>query len=430
MASKWVVIALVTIAIVGTLAITTSTQARWADTPTLDALSCPSTAIPSEEAATTLQYIPIANNCFAVNFYRQISNNNDNIFFSPISMYAAFSMASEGAKGKTASQLQDVFGFESDKDLRHDAVAELMSTLNRPDPDVTILIANSLWLAEWFEPYDSYLDTVRDIYLSDIDNVNFLDGGVDQINRWAAKKTQGKIPYVLSPNVVDKETTLVLLNAIYFKGTWATQFSEKYTNEADFWTGTQKVKTDFMSMEKVFDYTKSNRVQVLNMPYNGYRFSMLVMLPTERNGLNYLEKIATPEQINRWKEDLSPTLVDVLLPKFEIETNYDLIQPLRSLGTTDIFNRDISDLSGIVDMRPGESLHVAVAGQKAYVQVNEEGTEAAAVTAVTEELRLVSNERPPVPVPFIADHPFLFLIQDNESGTILFMGRVSDPSSE
>lgn len=451
MVSRFVVIALAAIAVAGTLAIAMSTQEQWTDiasnttgAATLYVLSCPSAVIPpgggaaasdvgigqmpDVAAAAIFPGIATTNNCFAVNFYRQISNNSDNIFFSPISVYAAFSMVAEGAKGETASQLHDVFGFEPDRDLRHSAAAGLMSSLNRPDPDVTILMANSLWLAEWFEPYDSYADAVRDTYLSDIDNVDFLGDGVGRINNWVVEKTQGKIPGVLSPNAVNERTAFVLLNAIYFKGAWAVPFSEEHTHESDFWTGAREVKTDFMSMEVVFDYTQSDGVQVLKMPYDGYRLSMLVLLPSERNGLNHLEEIATPEQIDRWKEDLSPTRVDILLPKFEMKTNYDLIRPLRDLGATDVFDRNISDLSGIADLGPSALLYVNVAKQDAYVQVGEEGTEAAAVTAFVEDLVTVSMEPPPAPVPFTADHPFLFLIQDDESGTILFMGRVSDPS--
>lgn len=446
-----VIISLAAIAVAGTLAIAMSAQAQWTgivpgttDAATLDVLDCPSATIPLDgEAATSdagidrtpdtataavLSGISTTNNCFAVNFYRQISSNNDNIFFSPISVYTAFSMVAEGAKGETASQLHDIFDFEPDRGLRHSATAELMSSLNRPDPDVTILMANSLWLAKWFEPYDSYADTIRDTYLSDIDSVDFLGDGVGRINGWTAEKTQGKIPGILSPNAVNERTAFVLLNAIYFKGAWAVQFSEEYTHESDFWTGTRNIKTDFMSMTAVFDYTQSDGVQVLKLPYEGYRLSMLVMLPSERNGLNHLEEIATPEQIDRWKEGLSPTLVDILLPKFEVETDYDLIRPLRDMGATDVFDHRISDLSGIANLDPRDRLYVDVAKQNAYVQVSEEGTEAAAVTALVGNLQALSNEPPPAPVPFIADHPFLFLIQDDESGTILFMGRVSDPS--
>ena len=442
------VIALSAIAVAGTLAIIVSAQEQWtgiaADTTgaaTLDVLDCPSAAIPPNGAATTgdtgidrtadatvvLPGIATVNNCFAVNFYRQISNNNDNIFFSPISVYAAFSMVAEGAKGETASQLQGIFGFEPDRDLRHSATAGLMSSLNRPDPDVAILMANSLWLAEGFEPYDSYVDTVQNTYLSNINSVDFLGDGVGQINDWTAEKTQGKIPSVLSSDAVDERTAFVLLNAIYFKGAWAVSFPEEYTHELDFWTGTHEVKADFMSMTMQFGYTESDGVQVLRMPYRGERLSMLVMLPSERNGLNHLEEIAAPEQIDRWKEDLLPTRVDILLPKFEMKTSYDLTRPLRDLGAANVFDQNISDLSAMADLRSHQRLYVDTAIQDAYVKVNEEGTEAVAVTKIGGGI-ISTSLKPPEPVPFIADHPFLFLIQDDESGTILFMGRVSDPS--
>ena len=374
-------------------------------------------AIPPEIAAT--------GNRFAVDLYRHISGDGDNVFFSPVSAYVAFSMVGEAARGETAGQLQDVFGFEPDDGLRHNATATLMSSLNQPDPCATIQLASSLWLAEQFEPYNSYVGVVGDAYQADIGTVDFLDGGVDRINDWAAEETQGKIPKVLHPDMVSENTTIAILNAIYFKGTWEEQFPAGNTHESDFWTGTQEVKADFMSMTTRFGYTESDGVQVLRMPYQGDRLSMLVMLPSDRDGLDHLENIVTSELIEEWRESLRTTLVSALIPKFEINMHYDLISPLMNMGVEEVFDPRTSDLSGMAHLELPERLYVSIAIQDAYVKVNEEGTEAAVVTTIG---GTVSASLPPEPVPFIADHPFLFLIQDDESGTILFMGRVSDPS--
>ena len=374
--------------------------------------------IPPEIAAT--------GNRFAVDFYRQISVDGNNVFFSPISVHVAFSMVGEAARGETASQLLDVFGFEPDEGLRHNATAMLMSSLNQPDPCATLQMASSLWLAEWFEPYDSYVGVVGDAYQADIETVDFQGGGVNRINDWAAEKTQGKIPKVLDPDAVPENMTSAILNAIYFKGAWEEPFPVGSTRESDFWTGTREVKADFMSMTTEFGYTESDGVQVLGMPYQGDRLSMVVMLPSDRDGLDHLERIVTPELIKGWQESLRPTLVSALVPKFEMSTHYNLILPLVSMGVEDVFDPRTSDLSGMAHLEPDETLYVSIATQDAYVRVNEEGTEAAAVTTVWGGMMTTSI--PPKPVPFVADHPFLFLIQDDESGAILFMGRVSDPS--
>ena len=374
-------------------------------------------AIPSEIAAT--------GNRFAVDLYGQVSGGGDNVFFSPISAYVAFSMVSEAARGETASQLQGVFGFEPDDGLRHNVTATLVSSLNRPDPCATLQLANSLWLAEQFEPYDSYIGVVGDAYQADIETVDFMDGGVDRINGWASEKTQGKIPKVLDPDSIPENMTMAILNAIYFKGTWEEPFPVGNTHKSDFWTGTQKVKADFMSMTTRFGYAESDGVQVLNIPYQGDRLSMLIMLPSDRDGLDHLERIVTSELIDGWQESLRTTLVRALVPKFEMDTHYNLTFPLVNMGVEDVFDPRMSDLSGMAHLEPHEKLYVNIAIQDAYVKVNEEGTEAAAVTTIG---GAISTSLPPEPVPFIADHPFLFLIQDDKSGTILFMGRVSDPS--
>ena len=374
--------------------------------------------IPPEIAAT--------GNRFAVDLYGQVSGDGDNVFFSPISAYVAFSMVGEAARGETASQLQGVFGFEPDDELRHNATAILMSSLNQPDPCATLQLASSLWLAEQFEPYDSYIGVVNDAYQADIETVDFMDGGVDRINGWASEKTQGKIPKVLDPDSIPENMTIAILNAIYFKGTWEEPFSTGNTHESDFWTGTQEVKADFMSTTTQFGYTESDGVQVLNMPYQGDRLSMLVMLPSDRDGLDNLEHIVTSELIEGWQESLRPTLVRVLIPKFEMNTHYNLASPLVNMGVKDVFDPWMSDLSGMAHLGPLERLYVNIAIQDAYVKVNEEGTEAAAVTAIGGAG--IQLSLPPEPVPFIADHPFLFLIQDDKSGMILFMGKVSNPS--
>ena len=375
----------------------------------------------------------VTNNAFAVDFYRLLSASggpHDNIFYSPTGIYVAFSVLYEGARAETAAQMERVFGFEPDAEARHNATARLMAAANHDDTHATLDLANALWIADWFAPYESYLAVARDTYLADAQAVDFTDASdsVDRINRWASDSTNGKIDRVIEPRDVDGGTAMVINNAIYFNGTWATQFPEEDTKESDFWrSGAGSVKADFMNVQGMFNYTRSDGVQVLKMPYKGDRLSMLAVLPDDRDGIGALEESITAGVIEGWNKNLLPAEVIVSMPKFEMETSYVLNSLLAALGMPDAFDQYGADLSGIAPLESG-NLYVAKAAQDAYVKVNEEGTEAAAVTTIVID---TSSELPPPPPPpqrFVADHPFLFIIQDDESGTILFMGRISDPT--
>ncbi len=376
-----------------------------------------SVVIPAEVAA--------ANNDFAVEFYKLVSEEDDNIFFSPTSIHTAFSMLYEGARGNTAAELQQAFWFEPDADIRSEKVAELMASLNRDDGYSTLRLANSVWLAKWFTATDSYVNIMRGTYLADIESVDFTDSddAVPKINAWASDKTNEKITKVISPSPETEAITAVLANAIYFKGTWVTEFPKENTAERDFWTGADKsVTADFMFVQGIFNYTNQDGVQVLKLPYKGDRLSMILILPDERDGIDRLESIISAEMLQEWQNDTLPTEVKVRMPKFEMSTNYDLIPPLNAMGIQDAFNPKEADLSGIAGASK-DKLYVSKAIQDAFVNVNEEGTEAAAVTTI-----IVYTDSLPVIPHFLADHPFIFFIQDDESKTILFMGRVSDPS--
>ncbi len=371
---------------------------------------------------TIPQNITTANNIFAVDFYRQISDNDANLFFSPSGMYVAFSVLYEGARGNTAQQMQDVFGFESDADVRHNHTARAMESLNRDDPHATLAMANALWLADWFSPYESYLDVARGTYLSSVESVDFMDDGVKKINTWASDNTNQKIKTVLGSEDVNHLTAMVITNAIYFKGTWVTQFPTEATQQAGFWTsGAESVNADFMHVTGIFNHTRHDGVQVLKLPYKGDRLSMLVALPSDRDGIAALEESISSEMISQWNQNMSDAELAVSMPKFTMETKYNLGEFLKNLGMTDVFDEYYANLLSIADTTDIRNLYVGKATQDAFVDVNEEGTEAAAVTTITS----VTS----VPPDFTANHPFLFIIQDDESGMILFMGRLLDPTA-
>ena len=367
-------------------------------------------------------------NEFAFDFYRKVAEADENVFFSPVSIYVAFSVLYEGARGDTAGQMLAVFGFEPDDEARHAASADMMAALNAEDPHAVLEMANALWLADWFEPYEQYIDIARKTYFATAETVDFASKnppGVKKVNDWAAEKTRGKIKKVLSDRDVNNLTAAVITNAVYFKGTWLVQFPKDATEEDKFWKGGEEsIDAEFMHVEGSFDYAETGDAQILRLPYEGDRLSMLAVLPSETGGLEKLELSAG--KMSEYVGMLEPREVLVSLPKFETRTNYDLKQDLTEMGMPDAFDEKLADLSGLADLALLRgNLYAEKATHDAYVKVNEEGTEAAAVTTI-----VISIESEPTPPPhFNADRPFLFAIYDEQSGLMLFMGRISDPTA-
>ena len=359
-----------------------------------------------------------ANNEFAINLYPELPDDDANVFFSPLSIYVAMSMLYEGAGPDAAAQIQDAFGFDPDLEARYSDTAHTLSSLNREDPHATLAMANALWAvpenAIKFPIQNEYVDSITKAYLGTVESVSLNDGHV-RINQWASDNTNGKIDMVVGP--LHKDTLLVLNNAIYFKGTWETQFDPEDTRPYDFDTGNGTVSADMMSVHGKFDYADTGSEQVLRMPYDGDRLSMLAVLPRDADGIGSLEERLSADQVMEWQGALYSQDVVVDFPKFEIKSKYNLNDPLIELGIIGIYNR--GSLPGINPYAfVSEVLH------DGYVNVNEEGTEAAAVTTI-----IVLADSEPLPPPkFVADHPFIYFIIDDESGTILFMGKVVDPT--
>ncbi|ABK77852.1 serine protease inhibitor [Cenarchaeum symbiosum A] len=360
------------------------------------------------ESAVIPQEIADSNNGFAADFYRQVSGEEGNIFFSPLGMYAAFSMLYEGAGGEGAKELEDAFGFEPDARARHNMTAHVMASINRDNPHAELVMANALWPFVG-EISPGYLDVGRSTYLATIENPG--EDPIDRINGWVSDATNEKIPEVIDE--LNPYTVLVITNAIYFKGAWVKPFAPEYTQENE-WHGPSGGSAEYMYAKDRFSYAEYDGLQVLRMPYEGDRLSMVVLLP-EPGGMRELEESLSAGQMREWTGGLSERDVDVLLPKFTASTRYDLKEHLLNLGVNHIFKEGA--LNGITLFAfVSDAVHVA------FVDVNEEGAEAAAVTRIdgVVESGIMSNR-------FVADRPFLFLIQDDESGTILFMGRVSEP---
>jgi serpin B len=249
------------------------------------------------------------------------------------------------------------------------------------------------------------------------------------INQWIEQKTDNKIKDLLQPGVLNSRTKMVLTNAIYFKGDWQTPFEKAWTEEADFHLSPAKnVKAPLMHLTEGFDYFDGGKFQALAIPYESGDLSMIVFLPRDVGGLPALEESMTASHMKQWLDQLQPIPEVILtLPKFQMTRQFGLAGTLAAMGMPSAFDATAADFSGMTGKR---ELLISAVIHKAYINVDEKGTEAAAATAVVMEKAMAMPPRfqPPPPPVFRADHPFVFLIRDNRSGSILFLGRVTDPT--
>ena len=369
-----------------------------------------------------------ANNQFAADLYQKYKSKEGNVFFSPYSISTALAMTYEGAKGQTADEMRTVFHFPADQADMRAGYLGVYSKINAEGKNYTLKTANALWAQNDFHFEQSYFDTVGQYYGGHVTNLDFRGDTENSrltINSWVENQTNNRIKDLIPAGVIAPDTRLVLTNAIYFKGKWKYEFNSTLTEKRDFHIDpSNTVQADMMSMANhEFKYMEDENAQVIELPYSGDEVSMLVILP-KNNDINGVESSISYEKINGWKANLHTEEVQQLyLPKFKFETKYFMAQDLADMGMPTAFTDD-ADFSGMTGKR---DLAISAVIHQAFVEVNEEGTEAAAATAVV--IRETSMPGPgPEPIIFNADHPFIFVIQDRETGNILFMGRVSDPT--
>ncbi len=366
-----------------------------------------------------------ANNQFAFELYSEFKSQDGNIFFSPHSVSAALAMTYEGAKGKTAKEMQSVLHIPEDAQIRRPAFAGIYNEINKKDKKYKLSTANALWAQKDYNFLDEYIGNVEKYYGGKVTNLDFVtetEKSRQTINKWVEEQTNNKIKDLIPQGVLNGLTRLVLTNAIYFKGTWLLQFDKQNTREEDFRVSSgSTIKVPMMSLtgdDVKFNYAETDNLQILEMPYAGEELSMLLLLPKEDN-LSAAEEALNPEKLSELKNTLTEQRVDVYIPKFKFETKYFMAETLKNMGMPTAFSGE-ADFSG---MDGTKSLFISAVIHQAFVEVNEEGTEAAAATAVV----MYTGMRPAIPV-FRADHPFLFVIQQKETGNILFMGRVNNPA--
>jgi serpin B len=368
------------------------------------------------------------NNAFAVDLYGQLRKRSGNLFFSPESISTALAMTYAGARGDTASQLATTLHFTLPPERLHPAIGGLLSDLNAVHDGYQLRVANALWAQQGYTFLDSFLKVTKTDYGAGFNQVDFkgeTEAARLTINQWVEQKTENKIKDLIQPGVLDSMTKLVLTNAIYFKGDWQTQFDKAKTKDEDFHVSQgQTVKTPLMHREGEFNYFNGGTFQVLEIPYKSTELSMIIFLPNDMSGLPALEQALTASNTQKWLHQLGPvSKVVVTMPRFKLTQQFELESTLSAMGMPLAFEKG-ADFSGMTGNR---EFFISAAIHKAYVDVNEEGTEAAAATAVVIRPSAVRLHPQPPPV-FRADHPFVFLIRDNRSGSILFMGRVINPA--
>lgn len=366
-----------------------------------------------------------ASNAFAVDLYRQLGAEEGNLFFSPASISTALTMTYGGARTKTADQMAQVLHLKGQDDV-HAAFGKLLAVANsKQERPFELRVANRLWGQQGYPFKQDFLALTKQNYGAELDQVDFAGGteaARDTINGWVEQQTNKKIKNLMPEGSINGMTRLVLTNAIYFLGTWQHTFDKQSTQQQPFFTAKGKVQVPLMYQQTHFGYVDQKSFQVLVLPYKGNQLSMVVLLPKKKDGLAALEKELTADKLALWTKTLRSPEVRVWLPRFKQESAFTLNDALKKLGMSLAFTPGEADFSGIDGQR---DLYISAAIHKAFVDVNEQGTEAAAATGISIGLTAAPIEAPPE---FRADHPFLYLIRENQTGAILFLGRLADPS--
>ncbi|MCI0498516.1 MAG: serpin family protein [Planctomycetales bacterium] len=421
-----------------------------------------------EKKESAKELIVYANSQFALDLYAQLRTQEGNLFLSPYSISTALAMTYAGAKDQTAEQMAQTLHFSEYIDPNapawqesfHPVFGQLIEQLNKQGQkgDYNLSVANALWGQKNYPFLESFTALNNRCYHAGLENVDFVnetEASRLKINQWVEDKTQDKIKDLISAGVLDEGTRLVLTNAIYFKGDWASQFDKAATTEQDFRLSPHKtVKSPLMCQTEEFNYAENDLLQILELPYKGNDLSMLVLLPRglDNTGkpveaeqpsvevirgkdrqtvaprvasynLAAVEQNLTADNLKTWQSRMRKREVKVFLPKFKMTRQFSLSQTLAEMGMPDAFEPGSADFSGMTGTK---DLFISAVLHKAFVEVNEEGTEAAAATGVA----IAATAMPLAPPVFRADHPFVFIIKDKTCGSILFVGRVADPTKE
>lgn len=364
-----------------------------------------------------------ANTDFAFRFFSQVCNTEDekpNVFVSPLSASLCLSMITNGASGNTLTEMQDVLGFPASSfslDDLNNYNQKLTTALLDLDNTTQLGIANSIWVKQGFKVYDSFVNVNKQMYDAQVQELDFTSPTAkDVINRWCAEQTNDCIKEVIK--VIPANARMYLLNALYFKGIWASQFEKSATRQENFTNsdGTQQ-KVNMMNQTEMFNYTKNSTFSIAELPYGNEAFSMVILLPSGGKTLDESLSELTSENWKEWNSNMAGKQLQVKLPRFRVEYDKTLIDDMIAMGMKDAFDGNKADFSKM----SAAELYVGILQQFTYINVDEEGTEAAAVTVGG----MLDSAGLPVTIPFYVDSPFAFMIKEKSTGAILFMGKVT-----
>jgi serpin B len=399
---------------------------------------------PERKLSSEERELVAGNTAFAFDLYQTIRGREGRLLFSPYSISSALAMAYAGARGETEEQMADILHFPPLQGDLHPAFQTLSAILasRSLDPGVTLDVANSLWLQTGYSFLDAYLELLDRCYDAHPETVDFLhapEEACEAINEWVRQATNGMIGGILDPRATRLDTALVLVDAIYFKADWAAPFPPEGTRDRPFYLlDGREILVPTMAQTSDFGYASGEGYQAVELSYSGGTLSMVVLIPREgpetvefgpsppvtgpidRDDFEAFERSLNAGRVAAILADLRSIPVRLTMPKFAYDTRYELESPLRSLGMSDAFTRDVADLSGIDGTR---LLVLSRVTHAARIAVDEKGTVAAAATAIS----VLTTSVPTEPVPLVIDCPFVFLIRDRDTGAILFVGRVVDP---
>ncbi|XP_069766078.1 leukocyte elastase inhibitor-like isoform X2 [Narcine bancroftii] len=398
-----------------------------------------------EPDSLTMDPLTCANTKFAVDLFKQLDESDKvgNIFVSPFSISAALAMVYRGAKGNTAAQMAKVLAFDKVKDSHfefqqmqtevkdvHSKFQQLQAELFNPKADHVLKLANRLFGEKTYNFLPDFIADTQKYYqaeLAPVDFSNAVEKVRQEINTWTEEQTAGKIKELLAKGIIYNFTKLVLVNAVYFKGNWAKKFEKRNTHDEQFRINQHEKKPVQMMYQKAkfpFTYVEEVSTEILELPYVDCELSMVILLPKINDDFSGLDKLLNYlnfDHLMTWTnpEFMSEMEIEVSLPKFKLEEQYDLKLILPQMGMVDAFDTLKANFTG---MTSNNDLFLSQVVHKSFVEVNEEGTEAAAATAAILMLRCSQMRRK-----FVADHPFLFFIRHNKTRNILFFGRFSSP---
>jgi leukocyte elastase inhibitor len=364
-----------------------------------------------------------SNNRFAFDIYKQLSKTDKNLIFSPASITSAMSMTYVGAKNNTFDEISNTFYFNKNISEFNKTYNKLVENYSDKKSTVKLFNANSLWIQKGLKLNTDFLENNKKFYSSSANFTDFISNpekSRNTINEWVEENTNNKIKNLIKPSAINNATRLVLVNALYFKGAWLTKFKkEKNTNEEFQIKKKESIKTVFMNNSFSSWYYEDKYCEIIDIPYSNEQISLLVILPKTYRKLKKVEKKLTYDYYINYIEKRNKKKIQLSLPKYNIESEFDLNASLKQLGIKEAFSMS-ADFSGITE---NEKLYISKVVHKANIELDEEGTEAAAATAIFMRKTSINVDE----VNFKANRPFIYMIRNQKTNTIYFIGKVLNP---